>query len=105
MFIFDRMLTDNIVQPYSPLWNHIQHLCFPRPPEDWINYDLDLIRRGVFDAVVRLCASEARLEDYLQTESAGADGEVDAAKNLGIPVFYAIPELYEWAATEKYPEH
>lgn len=35
--------------------------------------------------------------DYFQSESSGADGEVEFCEKKGIPVFTNIPNLYGWA--------
>jgi hypothetical protein len=89
-------MNDEVVLPIAPLWSHFQHLVYPRPYQDWIDYDLELIDR--VDAVLRLDASCERI-NYHQHRSTGADGEVDHAAKLGFPVFYSIDDLYEWAST------
>jgi len=68
--------------PFAPLYSHFQHMAHPRPYEDWIRLDLEWVK--VCDCVLRL-----------EGESTGADGEVDLAKKLNIPVFYSLNELYE----------
>lgn len=94
--IFDKMLTDNKVWPYAPLWSHFQHVLFPRAYKDWIAYDLALLDR--FDACLRLNTEAVHL-NYLQNESAGADGEVKAFEKAGKPVFYNFCDLYRWSET------
>jgi hypothetical protein len=37
--VFNRLLSDARVLPVAPLWTHFQHLVFPRPYQDWIDYD------------------------------------------------------------------
>ena len=96
--VFDRLLTDGVVLPWPPLWSHFQHVVHPRPYKDWLDYDLALIRRGTFDACLRLHAHCLKL-GYMQTYSPGADREVIAFEQLGRPVFYDVPALYRWAAT------
>ena len=92
MRVFDQMLSDGIVTPYVPLWSHFQHTAFPRPYQDWIQYDNAIIPR--LDALVRL---DAVAPGYFERESSGADREVELARSLGLPVFFSIEELYEWA--------
>ena len=94
--MFDQLLSDGVVWPVAPLWTHFQHTLFPRPYEDWIAYDRALLR--LYDACLRLSAEEPSI-GYTQEESSGADGEVDAFKAMGKPVFYSVPRLYEWART------
>lgn len=66
--------------PFAPLYSHFQHMAFPRPYEDWIKIDLEWVK--VCDAVLRLPG-----------ESKGADGEVEFAEQLEIPIFYSLEEL------------
>ncbi len=66
--------------PVCPLWSHFQHTFYPRPYQDWMDYDLEAL--DIFDAVLRLPG-----------ESSGGDKEVARAKELGIPVVYSIFEL------------
>jgi hypothetical protein len=91
--IFDRLLTDGLVIPVAPLWSHFQHLLFPRPYKDWIQYDLSLLH--LYNACLRLPASMEAIQ-YIQAESSGADGEVKAFENMGRPVFYSIEDLNTW---------
>jgi hypothetical protein len=91
--VFDRLMNDGKAWPVAPLMSHFQHLIFPRPYQDWIDYDLALIPR--FDACLRLTATCERL-GYSQSESSGADGEVREFQRLGKPVFYSVVELYRW---------
>jgi hypothetical protein len=90
---FDRLLSDGKVIPVAPLWTHFQHLLFPRPYKDWVEYDLSLLH--LYDACLRLSVTIEALE-YLQSESSGADGEVSAFKRMGRPIFYSITDLYAW---------
>lgn len=96
--IFDRLLSDGLVWPVAPLWTHFQHTLFPRPYRDWIEYDRALLR--LYDACLRLRTEIPSLA-YEQTESAGADGEVEVFESMGKPVFYDIENLYEWARTKQ----
>jgi hypothetical protein len=92
---FDALLADGFVLPYAPLILHFQHAMFPRPYQDWVQYDLDIIPR--FDACLRLNATGPN--GYHVSESSGADGEVARCCELGKPVFYSNEALYEWART------
>jgi hypothetical protein len=96
MQIWDQLLDERLVIPFAPLWNHFQHLVFPRHYQDWLNYDKALIKAGVFNACLRLDTIFPQL-DYLQTESSGAHGEEALFRVLGLPVFKTIYDLYDWA--------
>ena len=75
----DKLMNMGFV-PFVPLYSHFQHMAHPRPYADWIKLDLEWVRSC--DCVLRL-----------EGESSGADGEVEFAKKLGIPVYYSIEEL------------
>lgn len=90
---FDRLLGDGLVTPYAPLISHFQHTMFPRPYQDWIQYDLDIIPH--FAACLRLAAKYEPL-GYSEDRSTGADGEIALFTKLGKPVFYSIADLYGW---------
>lgn len=66
--------------PVAPLLSHFLHIHRQRPYGDWVEMDLALIPR--MDLVLRLPG-----------ESKGADGEVELARSLGIPVAYGWKEL------------
>jgi hypothetical protein len=53
----------------------------------------------LYDACLRLDVAVPEL-DYKQSESSGADGEVEVFRSLGKPVFYEIDSLYEWARAQ-----
>jgi len=73
-------LADLGFAPYIPHATHFWHLMFPRRYESWL--ELDNAFLPCCDALLRLPGS-----------SNGADGEVQLAKRLGIPVFTDIGEL------------
>jgi hypothetical protein len=77
--------------PIVPHLTHLWHMVSPKPYEEWLEYDLEVMRRC--DAVYRFGGP-----------SQGADGEVAEAVALGIPVFYSgnIEALWDW--TENYLE-
>jgi hypothetical protein len=95
--IFNQMLDDGKAWPVAPLWSHFQHTIFPRPYQDWIKYDQAMLH--LYDACVRLTA-KVEQAGYEQSESKGADGEVDTFKKLNKPVFTSLEELYRWIDTE-----
>jgi hypothetical protein len=66
--------------PFAPLYSHFQHMLHPRPYFSWLKIDLEWV--NVCDCVLRM-----------EGESTGADGEVDYAKKLSIPVYYSVSEL------------
>lgn len=68
--------------PFCPHLSHFWHLPCPKPREAWLEYDLEWLR--ACDAVVRLPG-----------ESEGADAEVEAARELGIPVYGSVREFLE----------
>ena len=96
--VFDRLLSDKRVLPVAPLWTHFQHLLFPRPYQDWIDYDQEMLK--LYDCCLRLDA-ELIEPPYAQAESQGADAEVEAFRKLGKPIFFSIDSLYQWVATGK----
>ena len=69
--------------PISPLLSHFLHIHRRRPYDEWLEMDLELLRRS--DILVRLPG-----------ESPGADKEVEEAMEQGIPVVYGMEELVEW---------
>jgi nucleoside 2-deoxyribosyltransferase len=75
-------LMDNGFVPFVPLYSHFQHMFHPRPYTDWI--EIDLVWVESCDCLLRL-----------DGESKGADGEVEYAIKLGIPVYYSLDELYK----------
>lgn len=75
-------LMNNGFAPFVPLFSHFQHMAHPRHYTDWIKLDLEWIESC--DCVLRL-----------EGESTGADGEVEYAKKLGIPVFFATIETID----------
>lgn len=96
MSVWDRLISLGVV-PIAPLWSHFQHMHAPRPYQDWIDYDNEIITRC--DACVRLDAFESNAlgrEDYYQSESSGADAEVELFRKLGKPVFFGVHELKHW---------
>ncbi len=66
--------------PIVPLLTHFQHLVHPRPYEDWVKIDNELVLRS--DVILRI-----------PSESKGADAEVALAESNRIPVVYSIEEL------------
>lgn len=78
----DELMNIQGILPFAPLYSHFQHMIHPRPYKDWIDLDLKWLHKC--DCVLRLPS---------EYESSGADGEVEYAKKLGLPVFYSIEEL------------
>lgn len=91
--IFDQLLTDDKVIPVAPLWSHFQHLLFPRPYQDWIKYDQEMLY--LYDCCLRLNSQLDKL-GYLESKSSGADAEAETFINDSKPVFYSIEDLYQW---------
>lgn len=74
--------------PFVPHLSHFWHTMIPRPYQDWLDYDL--VWLAECDAVLRLPG-----------ESSGAEVEVRAANEQGIPVFTSIEELKLWSTTHQ----
>lgn len=91
--IFDRLLGEGKVLPVAPLWSHFQHILFPRPYKDWIEYDQAML--GLYDCCLRLAAVVPGV-GYEESRSSGADAEAQTFSQLGKPVFYSIEDLYRW---------
>jgi hypothetical protein len=101
MRVFDELMTEGVVIPFAPLvGSHFQHLAFPRQYSDWVNYDLDLIRRGIFDACIRLNVTDERMPGYSQEASNGADGEVSEFIRQRKIVFFDKVSMNAWATNE-----
>lgn len=99
--VFDRLMSDGIVVPFTPLWSHFQHTIIPQPYEVWMEYDHYLIDNLPFDACLRL---NAEYEDwYYEDESKGADAEEARFRGKGTPIFYSVEELYEWVNNKVVP--
>lgn len=96
--VFNRLLGDGKVLPIAPLWSHFQHTLFPRPYQDWIDYDQALLR--LYDCCLRLTVEHQNLS-YTQHESSGADAEVETFEKAGKPVFTSIEQLYAWVDEAK----
>lgn len=60
--------------PIVPHVSMLLHLVYPKPIEFWYKYDIEIMKRC--DAVLRLPGN-----------SIGADAEVRAAKDIGLPVY------------------
>jgi hypothetical protein len=79
-------LADAGFSPFVPHSTHFWHMMFPRPYDDWLRLDLAFV--PCCDAVLRLPGA-----------SHGADGEVEAASALGIPIFSDIEVLIDTLRT------
>jgi hypothetical protein len=66
--------------PFCPLLTHFLHMNNPQPYEKWLAVDKSFL--AVCDAVIRM-----------KGDSKGADGEVELAKKLNIPVYYDLDSL------------
>lgn len=69
--------------PYIPHFTHFWHMLFPKPYEQWLEYDNHWI--PCCDALLRIPG-----------DSGGADKEADLARSLGIPVFFTVEDLIRW---------
>lgn len=76
-------LADLGFAPFVPHATHFWHMLFPRPYKFWLELD---------NQFLPCCAAVLRLPG----QSSGADGEVELAMHLGIPVFQDIGKLAEF---------
>jgi hypothetical protein len=74
--------------PFAPLTSHFIHECYPQDYKFWIDYDLEWLK--YCDFLLRFPG-----------ESIGADNEVLFAEKNGIPVFYNIDDLVNFANKRK----
>lgn len=86
--ISDELYTSGVCVPVIPHMNIVWHMIIPHDNEYWYAYDIHILKRC--DALLRLPG-----------ESVGADREIEAAKENGIPVFYwnspeKIQEFLDW---------
>jgi len=66
--MFNEILQEDAVTPLTPLWSHFQEIIHPRPYEDWMTYDFELIAKC--DAVLALNVELPHYK-YFQTKSSG----------------------------------
>lgn len=80
-------LADTIIDAglavFNPLLSHFQHILHPRQYAEWLEIDKQWLY--ACDCVFRAGG-----------ESSGADGEVELAMEIGIPVFTQLNELLTW---------
>lgn len=78
--------------PYVPLLAHFLEIYNPRTEHDWLKLDFVWLKQ---------CHAVLRLENFDRNgkvvSSAGSDQEEALAKSCGIPVFYSIEALNDWA--------
>jgi hypothetical protein len=85
-------LIDDGYFPYVPLLTHFMELYTHREEAHWLEQDFVFLK--VCDAVLRLKPVD---EKGVEIPSPGADKEEKLARASGIPVFYSIEELNDWA--------
>ena len=83
---YGNTLLDLGYAPFLPHLTAFWHLVTPRPYEQWLGFDLEWLH--ACDAVYRFSG-----------ESPGADAEVVAAENAGMPVFATITDLIAGVTT------
>jgi len=88
-------LIDNGYFPYVPLLTHFMELYTHREEAHWLEQDFVFLK--ACDVVLRLRPVD---ENGVEILSAGADKEVALAIKEGIPVFYSIEELNDWAKAD-----
>lgn len=79
-------LADSLMDCCTPVVPHLTgfwHAISPKPYEDWLAYDL---------AVMRVCDVVLRFKGA----SSGADAEVKEAQAAGLTVVYSGQELRQW---------
>lgn len=80
--------TQGLIVPIIPHLTAFWHLVRPHEYAHWLAYDLKVMSRC--DAVLRIPGA-----------SSGADGEVDAAIEQGLPIFHTSEGLIRWAETSE----
>ena len=78
--------------PYVPLLSHFQEIYSSRSECEWMKLDFVFLKKC--NAVLRL---KSIGKDGKEIPSKGADKEVALAIKEGIPLFYSIEELNDWA--------
>jgi Domain of unknown function (DUF4406) len=81
----DRLIDTGCGHPVVPHLTGFWDFAYPKPYERWLELDLESMR--TCDAVWRIPG-----------DSSGADGEVDHARQLGLPVLTAFEEVEEFCA-------
>lgn len=84
IFAGDKVL-DMGHMPFIPHLSHLWHTVSPKTYEEWMA--IDIMWLGECHALLRLPG-----------ESKGADREVQVAIACGIPVFYSLEELKQYAS-------
>jgi hypothetical protein len=82
--VCDQLAMEGIVTPICPHLTLLFHVVTPHPEQFWLDYDLEVMAH---------CHAVLRLPG----QSSGADAEVIAARKALQPVFYEVPDLYDWA--------
>lgn len=77
-------VSEQFLVPIIPHLSAFWDLVHPHPYQHWLDYDLELLARC--DVLYRMGG-----------DSSGADHEVSVAlKQLGLPVYYDLAELFAW---------
>lgn len=76
------------VRTYLPHLNTLGNMITPHSAEHWMDNDLEILSRC--DVLLRLPG-----------DSKGSDEEVAYCKSAGIPVFYSVYALYQWAIAQE----
>jgi len=79
-----QLLDSGHVVPFVPHLTCLWNIVTPRPYEEWMHFDFDMIHHC--DALLRIPG-----------ESNGADREAALADELDIPVFYEVDDVIDWA--------
>lgn len=80
----NEMIDDGVVTPIVPHLNLLMGVVRPRPYDDWLAYDMEVLAH---------CDAVFRLPGF----SAGADAETRSALADGQIVFHSKAALYTWA--------
>ncbi len=87
----DQLLDAGVGHPVVPHLTGFWDFAFPKPYEEWLEIDLESMR--ACDAVWRIPGV-----------SSGADGEVEVAEQLSIPILHSLDQVIEfcdsWSPTD-----
>lgn len=97
MILWNRLFEDGFVIPIAPLWSHFQHILTPKTHDQWLDFDLALLKS--IPAILRVrqrASTGANKEEFTHRKE---------GKHVTVISHYAssLHELYEWVFNEYLP--